>query len=140
MPRPSGTSAGACSGWRARSCSGIAVARNGRSPITVSCGRTDVKLPSALIAGVLALCRCAHTAPTVPKVAEVDIPRFMGDWYVIAHIPSFPEREAYNAIESYSMREDGRIQTLFRYRRGSFDAPVRTMEPVGTVRAGTGNA
>ncbi|HEY0506002.1 MAG TPA: lipocalin family protein, partial [Lysobacter sp.] len=49
-------------------------------------------------------------------------------------------REAYNAIESYSMRADGRIQTLFRYRRGSFDAPVRTMEPVGTVREGTGNA
>ena len=99
-----------------------------------------MKFPSALVAGVLALCGCAHTAPTVPKVDHVDLPRFMGDWYVIAHIPSFPEREAYNAIESYSMRDDGRIQTHFRYRRGSFDAPVRTMEPVGTVREGTGNA
>lgn len=99
-----------------------------------------MKLASALVAGVLALGGCAHTAPTVPTATEVDIPRFMGDWYVIAHIPSFPEREAYNAIESYSMREDGRIQTHFRYRRGCFDAPVRTMEPIGTVRAGTGNA
>ena len=94
----------------------------------------------ALAAGLLALCGCAHTAPTVPTVAAVDLPRFMGDWYVIAHIPSFPEREAYNAIESYSMRDDGRIQTHFRYRRGSFEAPVRTMEPIGTVREGTGNA
>ncbi|MDR0181940.1 lipocalin family protein [Lysobacter sp. UC] len=88
----------------------------------------------------MALCGCAHTAPTVPTVATVDLPRFMGDWYVIAHIPSFPERDAYNAVESYALREDGRIQTHFRYRRGSFEAPVRTMEPVGTVRAGTGNA
>jgi apolipoprotein D and lipocalin family protein len=32
----------------------------------------------------------------------VDVPRFMGDWYVIAHIPSWPEREAYDAVESYA--------------------------------------
>lgn len=99
-----------------------------------------MKRLSAFAAGLFALCGCAHTAPTVPKVANVDLPRFMGDWYVIAHIPSFPERDAYNAIESYSLRDDGRIQTRFRYRRGSFDAPVRTMHPVGTLRDGTGNA
>ena len=60
----------------------------------------------------------------------------MGDWYVIANIPTWPEREAFNAVETYSLREDGRIATRFRYRHGSFEAPVNTMHPVGTVRPG----
>jgi apolipoprotein D and lipocalin family protein len=64
----------------------------------------------------------------------------MGDWYVIAHIPSLPEREAYNAIESYRLEDDGRIRTTFRFRKGSFDAPLKTMEPVGRVVPGTSNA
>ena len=82
----------------------------------------------------------ARDADAVPAVAEVDLPRFMGDWYVIGNIPTWPERDAYDAVESYALRPDGRIQTTFRYRKGSFDAPLRTMRPVGTVRPGTGNA
>lgn len=79
-------------------------------------------------------------APTIPPVAQIDLPRFMGDWYVIAHIPTFVEKDAYDAIETYAMREDGKVQTTYRQRKGSFDAPVKTMHPVGTVRPGTGNA
>ncbi|MBS0215118.1 MAG: lipocalin family protein [Proteobacteria bacterium] len=87
-----------------------------------------------------ALVACATSRPSIPPVADVDLPRFMGDWYVIAHIPSWPERDAYDAVESYRLGPDRRIQTRFTYRTGSFDAPVKTMEPVGTVVAGTHNA
>ena len=86
------------------------------------------------------LAACATHPPTIPPVASVDLPRFMGDWYVIAHIPSPPEREAYDAVESYRLDADGRIRTTFRYRKGGFDAPPETMEPVGTVVPGTRNA
>jgi apolipoprotein D and lipocalin family protein len=79
-------------------------------------------------------------APTIPPVDQVDLPRFMGDWYVIAHIPTFVEKDAYDAVESYALRDDGKIQTTYRQRKGGFDAPVKTMRPVGTVRPGTGNA
>ena len=78
--------------------------------------------------------------PRIPGVAEVDIPRFMGRWYVIAHIPSYPERNAYDATETYELRPDGRIQTTFRYRKGGFDEPLRTMRPVGTVHEGSGGS
>lgn len=94
----------------------------------------------AALLGLLAAGCASIGAPTVPAVDEVDLPRFMGDWYVIAHIPSRPERDAYNAIETYALRGDGRIQTTFRFRDGGFDAPVERMHPVGTVRPGTGNA
>jgi apolipoprotein D and lipocalin family protein len=64
----------------------------------------------------------------------------MGGWYVIAHIPTYLERDAYNAVESYVLQPDGSIQTTFRYRNGAFDAPLRTMQPVGFVQPDSGNA
>jgi len=98
-----------------------------------------MKRPFAvLLSGLLSA--CATTAPTIPPVASVDLPRFMGDWYVIAHIPSFKERDAYDAVESYRLDSDGRIRTTYRQREGSFDAPVKTMHPVGTVVQGSNNA
>ena len=83
---------------------------------------------------------CATSKPTIPPVNAVDLPRFMGDWYVIAHIPSWPEREAYDAVESYRLDTDGRIRTTYTQRKGGFDAPVDTLHPVGTVVEGSHNA
>ncbi len=78
--------------------------------------------------------------PTIPPVPAVDLPRFMGDWFVIAHIPTRLERDAFDAVESYELRPDGRVQTTFRYRNKSFAAPIKTLRPVGTVRPAFGNA
>jgi len=101
-----------------------------------------MKLPLLILAlgsgGLLSA--CATRPPTIPPVAAVDLPRFMGDWYLIAHIPSLPEREAYNAVESYRLDDEGRIRTTFRFRKGGFEAPLTTMEPVGRVVPGSGNA
>jgi apolipoprotein D and lipocalin family protein len=81
----------------------------------------------------------ARRAP-MPAVDHVDLQRFMGDWYVIAHVPSRPERNAWNAIEHYALADDGTITTTFRFRRGAADADLETMHARGYVRAGTGNA
>ncbi|MGH8028980.1 MAG: lipocalin family protein [Arenimonas sp.] len=98
-----------------------------------------VLIAGAATAAGVAFARRGDDRP-IPTVAAVDLDRFMGDWYVIAHIPSRPERDAWNAVESYRRREDGAIATTFTFRRGSFTAPVKTMSPVGFVREGTGNA
>ena len=97
--------------------------------------------PSSLFFALpgLLLGACAAHTP-LPAVERVDLPRFMGDWYVIAAIPSWMERDAHNAVESYSLRPDGRIQTDYRHRVGGFDGKVKNMHPVGTVEPGTGNA
>lgn len=78
--------------------------------------------------------------PPLPRAPDVALDRFMGDWYVIASIPTWIERDAYNAVESYARQPNGRIRTTFRFRKGAFDGTLKTMHPVGTVRAGTGNA
>jgi apolipoprotein D and lipocalin family protein len=53
----------------------------------------------------------------------IDLERFMGDWYVIAHIPMSPEAEAHDAVESYALAEDGTIDIHFRFCDGALDGP-----------------
>lgn len=82
------------------------------------------------------LAGCASNPP-MPTVDSVDLERYMGDWYVIANIPTFLERDAYNAVERYELNEDGTIATTFRFRKGGFDGPERVHRPRGFVRSDT---
>ncbi len=90
---------------------------------------------------VLALSLLPACATTPMKIADhVDIPRFMGDWYVLAHIPAPAEKEAWNAVESYRL-EDGKtdvVETTFTFRQGGFDGPLSTLRPTGYVNEGGG--
>ncbi len=73
--------------------------------------------------------------PTIPTVDHVDIERYMGDWYVIANIPTFLERDVYNAVESYSLNDDGTIATVFTFRKGGFDGEPKRYTPTGYIRS-----
>ena len=75
---------------------------------------------------------CSHQKPIKP-VDYVDIDRFMGKWYVIANIPTFIESGAFNAIESYKKNSDGKIETLFEFRKDGFDGETVQYHPIGTV-------
>ena len=65
---------------------------------------------------------------------RIDIPRYMGDWYVIAVIPTPLEKDVFNAVESYRLDDDGSIETTFRYRKGGFDGKPKTLHARGFVR------
>ena len=54
----------------------------------------------------------------------IQLERFMGDWYVIAHIPAFIEADAFNGVESYRLDADGTIPTTYTFNDGGFDGPV----------------
>ena len=93
------------------------------------------------LACLLLLSACAAMPKNPLPIADhVDLPRFMGDWYVIASIPTFVEKGAHNAVESYRRNADGSIATTFKFRKGAFDGPEKTMHPHGWVRDGSGNA
>lgn len=94
---------------------------------------------AATALSLLLLSACAAQPVTIRTVEHVDLPRFMGDWYVIAHIPSRTERRAHNAIENYALASDGSIATTFRYRNAP-GGPLRILRPKGTVVPDTGNA
>lgn len=93
----------------------------------------------AMAALLLAGCReSAH--PPLALAEDVDIERFMGDWYVIANIPTAIEKGAHNAVESYRLDEDGTIATTFTFRKNGFDGEEKRYTPRGFVREGNGNA
>jgi apolipoprotein D and lipocalin family protein len=97
-------------------------------------------IQTVVVAGLaLGTWACSTTAP-LATVEQIDLPRFMGDWYVLGHIPTSIERNAYNAIEGYQLDPDGTIATRFTFREGGFDGEQREYRPRGFVREGTGNA
>ena len=93
----------------------------------------------SILAHLLSGCATQQQAP-IPTVAQVDLAKFMGDWYVIAAIPTAIETEAYNAVENYKMDADGSIATTFTFNKGSLDGKVKTYQPRGFVVKYTGNA
>ena len=90
---------------------------------------------------VLLLAACQTTSkPPLTVMPQVDLPRFMGDWYVIASIPTFIEKGAHNAVESYRLDKDGTVAVNFTFRKDSFDGKQKLHQPRGFVIDGTGNA
>lgn len=95
------------------------------------------------ILGVLmfvSACTTSGSLPPLEKVPAVDLDRFMGDWYVLASIPTFLETGAHNAVENYTRNPDGTIAIKFTYKRNSFEGELRNLSMTGSVVAGTNNA
>jgi apolipoprotein D and lipocalin family protein len=92
--------------------------------------------------GLSALAACASGPSQAPieTVERVDLERFMGDWYVIANIPTFIEKGAHNAIESYKLDPDGSIATTFTFRKDGLDGELKTYTPRGFVEDRRSNA
>jgi apolipoprotein D and lipocalin family protein len=91
--------------------------------------QTLLSIPAALSLGA---CQSAPLPP-IATAPQVDLDRFMGDWYVIANIPTWIERNAYNAVESYRRNPDGTVATTFTFRKGGFDGPEKRYHPTGYV-------
>ena len=87
-----------------------------------------------------ALAGCASTPDpafkAVTLVPKVDLPRFMGDWYVIANIPTFLEKGAHNAKDSYRLDADGTIPTTFSFNADAFNGPLESYGSRGFVMDG----
>jgi apolipoprotein D and lipocalin family protein len=67
-------------------------------------------------------------------VEQVDLERFMGDWYVIANIPTFLDKNAFNPVESYRLNPDGTVATTFAFNAGALDGEQKVYQPRGFIR------
>ncbi len=92
-----------------------------------------IKTTTLVVAAMLMLSACAAKQPELETVDYVDLERFMGPWYVIANIPTFLEKGAHNAIETYALNDDGTIATNFKFRADSFDGKLKEYNPKGFV-------
>jgi apolipoprotein D and lipocalin family protein len=85
----------------------------------------------AFVAVGLSACKSVTLKPyTLPPV---DVNKFMGDWYVIANIPTPFVKNAYNAVQNYELQADGTVATTFTYREGGFDGKLKTLKPRGYI-------
>lgn len=93
-----------------------------------------VALPLALTA-LMASCSTFGTQqPPVPRVASVDIDRYMGPWFIIASIPLALEKGAHNPVETYSKNPDGTLATVFQFRKDSFLGTLETKPTVAEIQ------
>lgn len=92
-----------------------------------------MKQTISVVLASLALSGCAASEPEMSTVDHVEIDRFMGAWYVIANIPTFVEKGAHNAVETYSLNDDGTIATTFTYRKDGFDGKLKEYNPKGFI-------
>lgn len=90
-------------------------------------------LRTTSLTGLLFALTACSTVEPLQTVEDVDIERFMGDWYVIANIPTSIEKGAHNAIETYRLDDDGSIATTFTFNDGGFDGELKTYNPRGFV-------
>ena len=93
-----------------------------------------MKLPKLIFPVLLFFTNCQDvTLKPMETVPYVDIEKFMGDWYVIANIPTFLEKGATNAIESYELNDKGEVETYFSYFKNSPQGTKKEYFPKGFI-------
>ena len=117
----------------------LRVADEGRSRAALRAHMKTGRLVFCLLA-MTALAGCGNQRPELTPVASVDLEKFMGDWYVIANIPTFLEKGAHNAVENYALNDDGTVATTFTFREDSFDGKQKEYNPKGFVKDHPSNA
>jgi apolipoprotein D and lipocalin family protein len=104
--------------------------------VNVPFARIAFVIAVAGTAALVAACNSMTSAKDLPPLElakSVDIPRFMGDWYVIANIPTFLEKGAHSAKDTYELQPDGTIATTFTFRADAFDGPLKNYHSKGFV-------
>jgi apolipoprotein D and lipocalin family protein len=67
-------------------------------------------------------------------VDKVNLNRFMGRWYVIANIPTFIEKGACNATETYTWNEEKqRIDIDFKFNKDSINGEQKSYSQKGFI-------
>ena len=102
--------------------------------------RRPLLRPGWLLALLLVAGAVAANLPAIRPVPHVDLARFMGTWYLVGGIPTAFERDAWNAVETYTLRKDGSIRTTLTFNQGRANGPRKHIEAPARVRPGTNNA
>ncbi len=124
--------------------------RGGPRPFQLPVLRPLLPLRPLLLLPVLLLGACAilgsrtkaapKLKPDVSTVPYVDLARYTGRWYIIAHVPYFLEKGRVGTSDNYALRRDGRIEVAFAFRKGSLSAPEQAWHGVARVVAPDTNA
>lgn len=73
-------------------------------------------------------------------VAHVDLDRYLGRWYVIANIPYSLEKGKVASYDTYIKRPDGKLDNIFTFRKGGFEAPEKSWHGIAWITKPASNA
>lgn len=81
------------------------------------------------------------TSQYLKTVDYIDIPKFMGTWYVWAGKFTFLEKDVYNSVEIYTWNaEKNRIDIDFSFNKGSLTGPLKKIPQKATIYNSKSNA
>lgn len=96
--------------------------------------RKPVVFITALLIGLSSCRSTGDIAGPNQKLADnVDLKRFLGKWYVHGFTPTFLDKNAVNATETYELGEDGKINTTYAFRKHEPGGKQKTYKPIGWV-------
>lgn len=87
---------------------------------------------------LLLISGCRTAEPWTEPRPYVDLPPFMGTWYVVARIPNTLERGHMASRNVYTLRQDGKIAVQYIWRTGALE-PYKQIDITATVQPNTGN-
>ena len=106
----------------------------------------DGLLSLVVVGTALLLASCVTTPPnTNPRadaplrLAKVDLPRYMGRWYIIANTPYFLEKDLVASNTTYTLADDGTVTEDFSGRKGGFDGELKRYRLINTPDPASGN-
>lgn len=99
----------------------------------------DKKVLGASVAGFLvgsltvAATSSKKNYPPLEVAQNVDLDRYVGEWYEIARLPAIFEKDCYGAKAEYSVAEDGTLQVVNSCHKGSLDGKLSVAKGKGYV-------
>lgn len=85
-------------------------------------------------------CGCQANHDPVATVPQVDLDRYVGQWYEIARYPNRFQRNCTCSTAFYSLNSDGSVKVVNSCRKGMAGGEPRSIEGKAFVVEGSGNA
>jgi len=95
----------------------------------------------SLFAAMLVVMGCSTTKTYEKHVEKLDRDRFMGKWFVQAGRFTMFEKDAFNAVETYTWNEKEQyIDVDFRFNEGSLTGPEKKIPQIAFIEKHPSNA
>jgi apolipoprotein D and lipocalin family protein len=89
-------------------------------------------LLAVCLLAVLAGCSTFRKDDPLPVAGQINLDRFMGQWHVIAAVPTILDRSAHNTTKTYE-RWDRGIKIAYEFEKGEFGGELKSYNTKAVV-------
>lgn len=85
---------------------------------------------AAILASILIGMKLRAAVPPLEVVPEVDLGRYMGTWYEIAHLPNRFEKGCVASKANYKLLQNGSVMVINECRLNGFNGPLKKVRGI----------